>query len=59
LKLAADNGRVVLPATITGTFAAPIVRVDSADLAKRALRNTVKEQAPALINKGLNRLMRR
>lgn len=59
LKLSQDSGRVVLPATITGSLAAPVVRVDTADLAKRALKNTVTQQTPALINKGLNRLMRR
>ncbi|MEQ1870344.1 MAG: AsmA-like C-terminal region-containing protein [Vicinamibacterales bacterium] len=59
LKLAQDKGRVVLPATITGSLAAPVVRVDTADLAKRALKNTAKEAAPVLINKGINRLMRR
>jgi uncharacterized protein involved in outer membrane biogenesis len=54
-----ENGRVVLPATITGPAAAPSVKVDAGDVAKRALRNTVNEQAPALLKKGLSGLMRK
>jgi AsmA protein len=39
-----DQGRVTLPATITGPIGAPIVRIDAADMAKRALMNAADEQ---------------
>ncbi len=56
LKLSQDKGRVVLPATITGSLASPVVKVDAGDIAKRALRNTAKEAAPALIKRGIGGL---
>ncbi len=59
LKLSQDNGRVILPATITGSVTAPVVRVDAKDIAKRALKNTATEVAPTLLKKGLSGLMRR
>jgi uncharacterized protein involved in outer membrane biogenesis len=39
-----DQGRVTLPATITGSIGAPAVRIDAADMAKRALLNAADEQ---------------
>ena len=51
LRLSQDNGRVVLPAPITGPVSAPIVRVDAADMAKRALRNTARPREAADLKK--------
>lgn len=59
LKVSQEQGRVTLPATITGTLEAPSVRVDITDFTKRALRNTAKEAAPGLIKRGLGGLIRR
>jgi uncharacterized protein involved in outer membrane biogenesis len=39
-----DQGRVTLPAVITGSIQSPSVKVDAGDMAKRALRNAVNEQ---------------
>jgi uncharacterized protein involved in outer membrane biogenesis len=44
IRYTQDQGRVTLPATITGSIAAPSVRIDAADMAKRALLNAVDEQ---------------
>src|SRR4029453_5776176 len=38
-----EEGRVTLPATITGSAAAPQVRIDVAGVAKRALTNRANE----------------
>lgn len=59
LRISQEQGRVVLPATITGPVSAPVVRIDAAGMAKRALRNTVSERAPDLIRKGLGGLIRK
>ena len=37
IRYTQDQGRVTLPATITGSIGAPTVRIDAADMAKRAL----------------------
>jgi uncharacterized protein involved in outer membrane biogenesis len=50
-----EQGRVTLPATVTGTAQAPAVRVDVAGLAGRALQNKAKEE----INKALKGFIRR
>src|SRR5262249_47226569 len=44
-----EQGRVTLPATITGTAQSPSVRVDVGSLANRALQNAAKDE----INKRL------
>lgn len=58
-QAAQDQGRVVLPATITGSASAPAVKIDAGDAAKRALRNTVTQQATPLLKKGIGGLLRR
>lgn len=58
LRLSKDDGRVVLPAVITGSVASPIVKIDSGDIAKRALRNTVTTPPLGLL-KGLGGLVGR
>jgi uncharacterized protein involved in outer membrane biogenesis len=54
-----EQGRVTLPVTITGPVTAPIVRVDLADAAGRAIRNRAQEEAQKAIKKGLEGLIRR
>lgn len=54
-----QQGRVTLPATITGTAAAPSVRINVADMAKRALVNRANEEAQKALKNGLGGLFRR
>lgn len=49
-----EQGRVTLPATITGSAQAPLVRVDVASLASRAVQNKAKEE----LKKALGRIIR-
>ncbi len=44
VKYTQDQGRVTLPATVTGSIEAPSVKIDVGDMAKRALQNAVNEQ---------------
>jgi AsmA protein len=50
-----DNGRVTLPATVTGSAADPHVRLDVADLAKRAVTNRAQEEAKKAIGSFLKK----
>jgi AsmA protein len=50
-----EQGRVTLPATVTGSAQAPSVQVDVASLAGRALQNKAKDE----ITRRLGRLFRR
>jgi uncharacterized protein involved in outer membrane biogenesis len=54
-----EEGRVTLPATITGSAAAPQVRIDMAGVAKRALTNRAKEEAMKALKKGLPGLFKK
>jgi uncharacterized protein involved in outer membrane biogenesis len=54
-----QEGRVTLPVTITGSAAAPQVRIDVADVAKRALTNRASEEAQKAIQKGLHGLFKK
>jgi uncharacterized protein involved in outer membrane biogenesis len=54
-----EQGRVTLPITISGPAVAPIVRVDVAGMAGRAIRNRATEEAEKAIKKGLEGLIRR
>jgi uncharacterized protein involved in outer membrane biogenesis len=54
-----EGGRVTLPATITGSADAPQVRIDMADMAKRALTNRAKEEAQKALKKGLGGLFKK
>jgi uncharacterized protein involved in outer membrane biogenesis len=51
-----EQGRVTLPATITGSADNPQVRIDVASVAKRAIVNRATEEAQKGIKKGLGRL---
>jgi uncharacterized protein involved in outer membrane biogenesis len=58
IRYTQEQGRVTLPATITGPLTAPTVRIDAADMAKRALQNAVdeqKEKAKSELNKALQK----
>jgi uncharacterized protein involved in outer membrane biogenesis len=59
MRVAQDNGRLTLPATITGSADAPRVRIDAAAMARRALRKTATEQGETLLKRGLGGLIRR
>jgi uncharacterized protein involved in outer membrane biogenesis len=54
-----EGGRVTLPATITGSAAAPQVRIDVASMAKRAVVNRVNEEAQKALSKGLKGLFKK
>jgi uncharacterized protein involved in outer membrane biogenesis len=59
IRYTQEQGRVTLPATITGTAAAPRVRINVADMAKRALVNRAKEEAQKVLKEGLGGLFRK
>ena len=59
IRYTQERGRVTLPATITGTAAAPTVRINVADVAKRALVNRAKEEAQKALKNGLGGLFRK
>jgi uncharacterized protein involved in outer membrane biogenesis len=54
-----EGGRVTLPVTVTGSAAAPHVRIDVADVAKRAVINRAAEEAQKALKKGLGALFKR
>jgi uncharacterized protein involved in outer membrane biogenesis len=54
-----DQGRVTLPATITGSADSPQVRIDVAAAAKRALTNRAIEEAQGAIKRNLGGLLGR
>jgi hypothetical protein len=54
-----EQGRVTLPATITGSAAAPQVRIDVASMAKRALTNRANEEVQKALKGGLGGLFRK
>jgi uncharacterized protein involved in outer membrane biogenesis len=53
-----EQGRVTLPAAVEGSASSPRVRIDVGDLAKRAARNRVNEEAQKAVAKGLGSLLR-
>jgi hypothetical protein len=54
-----EQGRVTLPATITGSADNPQVRIDMAKVATRAITNKATEEAEKAINKSLGGLFKR
>jgi uncharacterized protein involved in outer membrane biogenesis len=54
-----EEGRVTLPAAITGSAGNLQVRVDVADIMKRAIRNRANEEVKKAIKRGLGDLFRR
>jgi uncharacterized protein involved in outer membrane biogenesis len=53
-----QQGRVALPATVTGTAQAPVVRIDVAEAASRAVKNKFNEEAGKAINKALGNIFK-
>lgn len=58
-RYAGQQGRVTLPATITGPADNLSVRIDVADMAKRAITNRANEEAQKRLKGGLGGLIRR
>jgi uncharacterized protein involved in outer membrane biogenesis len=58
-RYTAEQGRVTLPATITGPADNLSVKIDVADMAKRAITNRATEEAEKQLKKGLGGLLRR
>ena len=54
-----EGGRVTLPVTVTGSAAAPHVRIDVADAAKRAVVNRATEEGQKTLKKALDSLFKR
>jgi uncharacterized protein involved in outer membrane biogenesis len=54
-----EQGRVTLPATITGSAERPQVRLDVGEMATRALRNRASEEAQKAITKSLGKFLGR
>jgi uncharacterized protein involved in outer membrane biogenesis len=59
MRVTQEKGRVTLPAIVTGSAGDFSVRIDAADLAKRAIRNEVNDQAQKALKKGLGGLLHR
>ena len=53
-----QQGRVTLPATVTGTVQSPVVGIDVADAAGRAVKNKIAEEAEKAINKALGNIFK-
>jgi hypothetical protein len=58
LRVAQENGQLVVPAIVTGPASALAVHIDAQDMAKRALKNTAAEQEEKLL-RGLGGLIHR
>jgi hypothetical protein len=56
LRYTQEEGRVTLPATITGSAAAPHVQIDVASMAKRALTNRASEEVQKALKNRLGGL---
>ena len=60
VRYTADSqGRVTLPATISGSANSPQVRIDVGSMAKRAVTNKVNEEAQKALKKGLGGLFKK
>ena len=60
VRYAADSqGRVTLPATISGSADNPQVRIDVGSMAKRAVTNKANEEAQKVLKKGLGGLLKK
>jgi len=55
VRLTAQDGRVTLPVSVSGTIDEPIVRVNLGNLAQRAVTNEIKRQTESAIRDLLNR----
>jgi uncharacterized protein involved in outer membrane biogenesis len=52
VRVTQQGGRVTLPATVTGAAGKYSVSIDTADIAKRALRTEANDQAKKVLSKG-------
>jgi hypothetical protein len=59
LRYTEDQGRVTLPASISGSASNPQVRIDVASMAERAITNRASEEAQKAIKKRLGGLFRK
>ncbi len=50
-RYAQENGRIVVPATITGTLSDPVVRINAVSAAGRAVENEVKRRLRGLLDR--------
>lgn len=53
-----EQGRVTLPARVSGSAQSPQVTIDVASLLERAVKNKVNEEATKAIQKGLDRIFK-
>jgi uncharacterized protein involved in outer membrane biogenesis len=53
-----EQGRVTLPATVTGSAQSPAVRIDVGAAATRAMKNKLNEEATKAINKALGNIFK-
>lgn len=58
VSVTGDQGRITLPAIISGTAAQPAVKIDTTDMARRALRNALNEQGQKLLNQQSEKLLK-
>ena len=54
-----EDGRVTLPVSVTGSTGALSVRIDVADVLKRAIRNRVEDEAKKAVEKALGGLFKK
>ncbi|HUR33591.1 MAG TPA: AsmA-like C-terminal region-containing protein [Vicinamibacterales bacterium] len=58
-RLTAEDGRITLPATVTGVAGKYSIQIDTTGMARRAAVNEAKAQAQEAVKKGLGRFLRR
>lgn len=58
LRAAGQDGRIVLPATVTGVAGKYSIEIDTAAVAKRAITNEATRQGQDAVKKGLERILR-
>jgi uncharacterized protein involved in outer membrane biogenesis len=58
-RVTQQEGRITLPATVTGTAGKYSIQIDATSMVRRAITNEVKTQAQEAVKKGLGGLLRR
>lgn len=59
VRVLAQDGQILLPATVRGNAQKYQIEIDTTDIAKRAVTNEAKAQASQAVKKGLGGLLRR
>lgn len=59
VRVLAQDGQIMLPATVRGNAQKYQIEIDTTDIAKRAVTNEAKAQASQAVKKGLGGLLRR